>query len=397
MISFEEAYQIVLSKTRDFGNVTVPLAKADGRILAENVVADRDFPPFDRATKDGIAIRFDQGTPLDTFAIEGVAAAGSPQKELQSASGCYEIMTGAVLPKNSNTVVMYEHLDIRDGSAKIVKSVTKGQNIHYRGSDEAQGTVVLSEGTLVTAAEIGVLASIGKAELLVKKNPRITLFSTGDELVPVDQVPKPHQIRQSNSHTLRAALFENGIASEIIHIKDDRAKIEKALLSALETSEVLLVSGGVSKGKYDYLPEVLEGIGVQKYFHRVLQRPGKPFWFGEHTPSNTTIFGFPGNPTSTFANFHIYFRPWLNKCSGQANAKIQVFLEESFENTTNLMRFIRAKAHLRDGKMWGKLIDGNGSGDLTSLTKANGFIKVKPGQALENNEKVGFIPTRKII
>ena len=397
MISFEEAYQIVLSQTRDFGNVTVPLAKADGRILAENVVADRDFPPFDRATKDGIAIRFDQGTPLDTFAIEGVAAAGSPQKELQSASGCYEIMTGAVLPKNTNTVVMYEHLDIRDGSAKIVKSVTKGQNIHYRGSDEAQGTVVLSEGTLVTAAEIGVLASIGKAELLVKKNPRITLFSTGDELVPVDQVPKPHQIRQSNSHTLRAALFENGIASEIIHIKDDRAKIEKALLSALETSEVLLVSGGVSKGKYDYLPEVLEGIGVQKYFHRVLQRPGKPFWFGEHTPSNTTIFGFPGNPTSTFANFHIYFRPWLNKCSGQANAKIQVFLEESFENTTNLMRFIRAKAHLRDGKMWGNLIDGNGSGDLTSLTKANGFIKVKPGQALENNEKVGFIPTRKII
>ncbi|UOY06628.1 molybdopterin molybdotransferase MoeA [Muricauda sp. SCSIO 64092] len=397
MISFEEAYQIVLSKTHDFGNVTVPLAKADGRILAENVFADRDFPPFDRATKDGIAIRFDQEMPLDTFAIEGVAAAGSPQKELQSASGCYEIMTGAVLPKNTDTVVMYEHLDIRDGSAKIVKPVTKGQNIHYRGSDEAQGAVVLSEGTLVTAAEIGVLASIGKAELLVKKNPRITLFSTGDELVPVNQVPKPHQIRQSNSHTLRAALFENGIASEIIHIKDDRAKIEKALLSALENSEVLLVSGGVSKGKYDYLPEVLEGIGVQKRFHRVLQRPGKPFWFGEHTDSNTTIFGFPGNPTSTFANFHIYFKPWLNKCLGQANAEIQVFLEESFENTTDLMRFIRAKAYIKEGKMRGNLIDGNGSGDLTSLTKANGFIKVKPGQTIENNEKVGFIPTRKII
>jgi molybdopterin molybdotransferase len=306
-------------------------------------------------------------------------------------------MTGAVVPIKANTVVMYEHIEINEGIAKILKPITKGQNVHFRGSDEPKGTVLLEMGTRISPAEIGVLATVGKTEVSVKRNPRITLFSTGDELVSVHQTPKAHQIRQSNSHTLRAALFEDGIASEMVHVQDEKASIKATLLKALNTSDALLLSGGVSKGKYDYLPEVLDEVGVKKYFHRVMQRPGKPFWFGHHEQSNTTIFGFPGNPTSTFANFHVYFKPWLNVCMGQAIQKNQVILNDSFENITDLTRFVRARVDLLDGQMLASLVQGNGSGDLTSLTIANGFVQFKPNQKLTEGEKVPFISTRRIL
>lgn len=397
MISFQEAYNSVLDTVGSFGEVWVPLAKADGRILAGDITADRDFPPFDRATRDGIAIQLaDSGTPKG-FTIVGTAAAGTPQVELKKDTDCYEIMTGAILPRGANAVIMYEHLEIKEGVATINRPVTIGQNIHFKGSDEPKGSVVLPKGSRITAAEIGILASVGKSKILVKKNPKVTLFSTGDELVPVDTVPELHQIRQSNSHTLRAALFDLGISSEMVHIKDDKASIKDALQKAMNQSDVLLLSGGVSKGKFDYLPEVLEELNVQKKFHRVLQRPGKPFWFGWHKNSGTTIFGFPGNPTSTFANFHVYFLAWLNKSLGQSNPEIQVFLDEDFENTTDLTLFLRASVGIVSGGLHAKLIDGNGSGDLTSLTHANGFILIEPHQKVEMNEKVRFFRSRIIL
>ena len=397
MISFEEAYQIVLGTARDFGNVTVPLEKADGRILAEDIYADRDFPPFDRATKDGIAIWFNENEPLDSYVVKGIAAAGSPQKELDSDKYCYEIMTGAILPENANTVVMYEHVEIVGGKARIKKTIAQGQNIHFKGGDEQAGNTVLERGQQITAAEIGVLASVGKKEVLVKRNPKISLFSTGDELVPVEAAPEAHQIRQSNSHTLRAALLKLGIASDIIHINDDKTAIKAGLIEAFDQSDVLLLSGGVSKGKFDYLPVIFEELKVQQHFHRVRQRPGKPFWFGEHRASNTMIFGFPGNPASTFANFHVYFKPWLNACFGQKSQEIQVSLEEPFENALDLTRFVRCKVVFQNGVLKGKIIHGNGSGDLSSLTKANGFIQLAPKQVVRSNELVPFIPTRQLL
>lgn len=396
MISFDQAYDIVLSTAQGFGDVHVPLSKADGRILAEDILADRDFPPFNRATKDGIAIRLED-VLVESYTIKGVAAAGSPQLRLGEAGDCLEIMTGAIVPKGANTVVMYEHLEIKDGRAKINCQVNQGQNIHPKGSDEKEGDILLQKGRHITAAEIGVLASVGKTEVRVKRNPKITLFSTGDELVPVEEAPKMHQIRQSNSHTLRAALLAYGITSEIVHVIDDENTIKSALATAMTTSDVLLLSGGVSRGKFDFLPKVLDELGVQKRFHRVAQRPGKPFWFGEHSHSATTIFGFPGNPTSTFANFHLYFMAWLQKGFGRPIAEFQVILTEGFDNTTELTRFVRAAAEPKEGMLYANIISGNGSGDLTSLTKANGFIRVEPNQSIVLNEKVTFIPTRGIL
>jgi len=398
MITFEEALVLVFKNTSDFGEVNIPLDKANGRILAENIFADRDFPPFNRATKDGIALNYDGVSKgLSQFKIQAIAAAGSSQLTLNNNSLCIEIMTGAILPKNTDTVVMYEHLEIVNGIARLVKSVEKSQNIHPRGSDERQGSLILEKGLQITAAEIGVLASVGKSMVLVKKNPKVCLVSTGNELVNVDEIPEQHQIRKSNSHTLKAALLNMGIASEMVHINDDKIETKNILESIITENDVVLLSGGVSKGKYDYLPEVFEELSITKVFHKVKQRPGKPFWFGINETSNTTVFGFPGNPASTFANFHIYFIPWLYNCLGFQTSEIAVILEEEFENTTSLTRFMRAKAILKAGKVFAKFINGNGSGDLTSLAQSNGFVKVPPNKIYPKGQVVFFIPTRRIV
>jgi len=398
MIPFKEAMDLVLGSTTDFGEEKVSFNDAAGKILAEPIVADRDFPPFNRSTKDGIAINYaaiEKGTL--GFLIEGISSAGSMQNHLVNTNACVEIMTGAVVPKNADTVIMYEHINIENNKAKLLKPVKKGQNVHKKGSDQPKGAVVLAAGITIGAAEIGVLASVGKTEIVVKKLPKICLVSTGNELVAVTEVPKPHQIRQSNSHTLKAALLQQHIHADIIHITDDKNTIKIALQNAVKQYDVLLLSGGVSKGKYDYLPEVFEEIGVAKVFHKVKQRPGKPFWFGSHKASKTTIFAFPGNPASTFANYHVYFKAWLNKSLGLPAIEISVILKEGFENTTDLTRFIRAKVAIDSGKLVVSLIHGNGSGDLTSLSKANGFVMFAPN----SNNKVGtvvpFIPTRSML
>lgn len=396
MISFQEAFDTVITTARSFGSETVPLSKAVGRILAEDSLADRDFPPFDRATKDGIAIHLTEDTSRQAYTIQGIAAAGSPQMHLTKPQNGLEIMTGAVIPKNANTVVMYEHLDIVDGKAYIKKPIRLGQNIHQKGSDRRQGSTLLKKHTLLTAAEIGVLATVGQSKVSVQKLPKVILISTGDELVSVDSIPKPHQIRQSNSHTLQAALSNFGIDADIIHIKDDKQTIKNIIAQTMNSSDVLLISGAVSKGKFDYLPEALMELGVQKKFHRVRQRPGKPFWFGIHPVMETTVFGFPGNPVSTFASFYAYFVPWLKRCLSVATKEIHVHLDKPFENKTDLTRLINVHTFLKDGCLIAKQMNDNGSGDLVSLVNANGFIQVEPHAKIAVDEVVTFTPTRNI-
>ncbi|MDT0607565.1 molybdopterin molybdotransferase MoeA [Croceitalea rosinachiae] len=398
MIEFQEALAFVLGNSNEYGEVSIPLHKANGRVLAENVFADRDFPPFNRATKDGIALNYHGiSKGISKFKIQAIAPAGTPQLTLNDNTSCIEVMTGAVLPKNSDTVVMYEHITIQDGFAALTKPIIKGQNIHSKGTDEQEGALILKKGLRIAAAEIGILASVGKSTILVKKNPKVCLVSTGNELVNVDETPKPHQIRKSNSYTLEAGLLDKGISPDTIHIADDKIDTMNALTTIMSENDVVLLSGGVSKGKYDYLPEVFLELGITKIFHKVKQRPGKPFWFGKHQATQTTIFGFPGNPGSTFANFYVYFLPWLNKSLGLQNHEINVILEEEFENTTDLTRFIRAKAILKSSKIVANLIHSNGSGDLTSLTKSNGFIKLAPNRAYKIGQEVVFIPTKRIV
>lgn len=396
MISFKEAQKIILGNTKHFGKEIVPLEDSVGRVLAESVFADRDFPPFDRVTKDGIAINFQSfANGNKTFKIQEIAPAGDVQKTLTNPDECIEVMTGAMLPKGTDTVIMYEQLSITDGAAEVQVEPKKCQDVHPKGSDEQKGNLLLESGKTITTAEIGVLATVGITEVKVNKLPKAGIVSTGDELVNIDEVPEPHQIRKSNSWSLLAALKNVGVTGDLLHFKDSKEALSTGLAQALEKYDVLLLSGGVSKGKFDFLPEVLEELGVKKLFHRVRQRPGKPFWFGLN--QQCTLFAFPGNPASTFANYHVYFLPWLNNSFRLQKEIDYVLLNESFENKLDLTRFILANVELSQGTIKANLVMDNGSGDLTSLTRANGLVCFEPNKNYKVGELVPFYPTKRVL
>jgi molybdopterin molybdotransferase len=236
-------------------------------------------------------------------------------------------------------------------------------------------------GGLLSAAEIGVTATVGKTQLIVGRLPKVVIISTGDELVDVDETPLPHQIRKSNVHTLAAAISAWGLNFSLLHLKDDKAEILKKLTQSLATYDVLLMSGGVSAGKLDYVPEVLEELGVTKLFHRIAQRPGKPFWFGK-AEDGTPVFAFPGNPVSSFLCLHRYFFPWLRNSMGllpveSAFAK----LTEDFSFKPNLTYFLQVKLQCAEnGQMWAAPKMGGGSGDLANLVDADAFLELPDGR-----------------
>lgn len=393
MISFSLAYEKVLEHHWHFGTEEVPLHKATGRVLAEVIYADRDFPPFDRATKDGIAIAFEGLQKGNQLCIDGVIAAGTPKYQLKSIDSCLEIMTGAMVPTNADTVIMYEDISILNDVATVHKLPLKGINIHYQGSDTKKGSKILDANCRITSAGVGVLATVGKASVLVKKLPTITLVSTGNELVDVDRVPLPHQIRKSNIHSLFALLGQEHIVPGLRHMPDEKTTLKKGLSEALQHSDVLMLSGGVSKGKFDFIPEVLSELGITKIFHGVMQQPGKPFWFGKHHQTGKLVFSFPGNPVSTFVNYHIYFKDWLYASLELPVPRLSITLKETIKVSGSLTRFFGVKTSLEKAVFWANLIKDNGSGDLTSLVFADGFIRLSPKEDdYMKGDVVPFIP-----
>ncbi len=395
MISFDEAYRRVLDLPGDFGSEEVDLFEANNRLLAEEIIADRDYPPFNRATKDGIALRYSDADTNLPLKITGVIAAGTPQKKLSKSDSCMEIMTGAVVPVDADTVVMYEDIDIIQGHAHLKIQPEKGQNIHPRASDDKKGSVLISQGKIIGAPEIGILAAVGKSRVKVKKLPTVAVISTGNELVDIDQVPLPHQIRRSNAFTLRAALLAQGICPSLHHLPDDSDMIRNQLKDLIRTQDVLILSGGVSRGKFDYIPEVLAELNVHKQFHMVKQRPGKPFWFGRHQNHKTWIFSFPGNPVSTFVNYHIYFTDWLSASLGLRQQHFSVHLQEEIMIEGSLTRFIGVRTTREEGKILARTVKSNSSGDLISLSSYDGFIRLDPRQQpYAADELVSYIPTR---
>ncbi len=395
MISFDKAYRIVLDHPGDFGIEQVDLSEAGNRFLAKNIIADRDYPPFDRATKDGIALRYKDANKNTPLVIKGIVAAGTPRQKLPKGQNCMEIMTGAVVPLNADTVVMYEDIDVSSGQAHLNKQPEKGQNIHLKGSDDNKGALLISAGKRIGASEIGIMATVGKSSVEVKKLPSVAVVSTGNELVDIDKEPLPHQIRRSNAYTLRAALSVQNITPSLHHLPDDPQMIRNQLQELVRSQDVLILSGGVSMGKFDYIPKILAELKVDKLFHRVKQRPGKPFWFGRHNDYNTWVFSFPGNPVSTFINHHIYFNDWLRASLGLAQQQFNVILKEELMIQGSLTRFIGVKTVWDNGKLLASTVKSNSSGDLISLASYDGFIRLDPQKhPYKKDEAVSFIPTR---
>ena len=382
MISFEEAYAIVMKTSGDFGIDDIPLGQGVGRILRESWYADRDMPPYDRITMDGIAIHHGSAiAQRSSIRVEGLAAAGDPKKRLINSANCLEVMTGAIMPEGADTVIRYEDVTIVDGFATINADFRKGQNIHNKGEDRKKGELLLEPGIRLGAPEIGVGASIGKNSIKVSRFPKIMIISTGDELVEIDEVPKAHQIRKSNVYRLSSILQSKGMEVSSQHLIDNLDLITDTLEEILGEYDVIIVSGGVSKGKFDYVPEALESVGVQKLFHKVAQRPGKPFWFGVHD-NGTTVFAMPGNPVSSFMCTHVYFLSWLDRCMGlQARKLPYAELQAEVHFPRDLTYFLECKViHVVDGKLLAFPKKGHGSGDLANLMRGDAFIQIPRGK-----------------
>ncbi|MDQ2752472.1 MAG: molybdopterin molybdotransferase MoeA [Bacteroidota bacterium] len=374
MITVSEAYSLIASHERNFGTQKVPFQKALNRILAEDVFANRDFPPFDRVMMDGIAINGDSFANLKRhFFIENESAAGTSIQSLSNKEHCIEVMTGAVLPGGTNVVIPYEECTIEDGVATIVVDKIKPfQNIHRQGSDEKQGAILLPKNTLITATHISILATVGLHEVEVYQLPTIVICSTGDELVGVEQTPLPHQIRQSNVYFMAADLEGENICASIHHLPDNKEQIKENLLSILQSNDVVLLSGAVSKGKKDYLPQTLTEIGFETVFHGVSQRPGKPFLFARM--NNKFVFCFPGNPVSTFVCYHLFFKHWLHLNLHQSPKTITAKLNEEVAVPATLALHILVKLFYRDGECFAQPLKASTSGDVISLIHVDGIV-----------------------
>ena len=383
MISVAEAHQIVLFHCADFGTECVSLDQAIGRVLREDWHADRDMPPYDRVTMDGIAVHYNSAVTTGKLTIEGIAAAGDPKKSLQNSSACLEVMTGSILPDGTDTVIRYEDLNINQDVASVQTQYRKGQNIHRKGEDRKKGDLLCQSGIVLSAAEIGVGATIGKSEVLVSRFPKTLIISTGDELVEVNEAPLDHQIRKSNVYRLAGTLQSRGMQVDTAHLLDDYQEIIAKLEGQLAKYDLIILSGGVSKGKFDFLPDALNELGVQKHFHRIAQRPGKPFWFGSH-PNGCTVFAMPGNPVSSFMCTHIYLMDWLDRCLKiTADDQHYASLSADVSFKPDLTYFLEVKISCNtNGQLIATPQKGHGSGDLANLMNGDAFIRLPRGKEI---------------
>lgn len=387
MLPVPEATALIQRHLLTLPAETVALADALGRVLRQSVQADRDFPPFDRVAMDGIAIRYAAfADGQRTFAIAGVQRAGQPTQTLTDPLACLEAMTGAVLPGQTDTVIRYEDVTIENGLATLkINDIHLGQSIHRQGTDQRAGNELLTPGTRLGPPEIAVAASVGQNALAVSALPRIALISTGDELVGVQDTPLPHQIRQSNTVMLQATLRAMGVPASLHHLPDDETILDEALSALLAANDVLILSGGVSAGKADFVPDTLVRLGVRRVFHQVAQRPGKPIWFGVTGPADAetpekVVFALPGNPVSTALCVQRYVLPWLRASLGLPSEPPRFAqLAGAVTFKPKLTYFLTARLeHTPDGRLVAHPLPGSGSADFANLLAVNAFLEL-PG------------------
>ncbi len=363
---------------------SLPLTQCVGGTLRENIYAERDQPPFDRVTMDGIALDSEMLRRGATrFRIQGVQAAGSPAAKLRSTGDCIEVMTGAMLPTGTDCVIPLEDYQVVNGSIELKPSAGGAafHNVHRRGSDSKQGHLLLQVGTLLRAPEIAVAASAGMARVRVSSQPAIMVVSTGDELIEPGDPIAEFQVRRSNSYAVAATLRKRGIGRVgDDHVADDEARLRERLALHLDTHEVLILSGGVSMGKFDLVPKALTGLGVQEVFHNIAQRPGRPMWFGIG-PQGQAVFGLPGNPVSTMLCLVRYVIPAIAEAMGTRRApQERLALADEVVLKHAFTYFVPVCIEHDDwGRPWARPRPPNGSGDFLSLAGTDGFAELPPG------------------
>ncbi len=401
VISFEQALSTIREKLGEtdpacgIGTETLPLGEVRGRYLARDVLADRDFPPFNRSTRDGYALRSpDAGSAPALLDCLGEARAGEHFTGEVGPGQCVRIMTGAPLPSGADAVVMVEYALAEGTRVEVTRRVAAWENVVRQGSEAPAGSVILRRGRPLGAAEIGLLASVGQASVEAARRPRVAILTTGDEVVPVGHQPSWFQVRNSNGPIL-AALVASASAHpcELPAAPDDEKVLRRLIEQGLE-ADVLLVSGGVSVGDYDFVSGVLGGLGAEVFFRGVAIRPGKPLMFGR--VRGKLFFGLPGNPVSTFVTFELFVRPALARLQGAAldgPLFLRARLGTSVHQKPDLTVFVPARVEFQASDPVVNPTPWQGSGDLVGLAAANCFLVVHPGEAvLAAGECVDVLP-----
>ena len=386
MITVQEALATVLARVEPNEPVAVPLHESLGAILAEDIASDVDMPPFDKSAMDGFAVIADDlaETPTTLKIVEDIPAGVVPTRTI-SRGQCARIMTGAPVPQGADTVVLVE--DTQSGPAPdevtILKPTPKGKNICWKAEDVARGDLVLRRGHRIRPPEIATLAACGRARVSIYRRPTVAVLSTGDEVVPIEAAPQPGQIRDTNSHYLAARLRLLGIEAERLPIARDEPKALREALAAGLQRDVLVVSGGVSMGDYDFVPEVLDDLGVELHFKQVAMQPGRPTVFG--TRGKAILFGLPGNPVSVLVATELYVVPALKKMMGYeavAPARRRATLVETAKHRPGRVAHIPGAMAEENGTRVVRPLPYHGSAHIHALTRANCLIVLPADQAV---------------
>ncbi len=385
LLTVGQAEEKIRGEMADFGTEEIPVSRTAGRILRQQVCAERDLPPFDRVMMDGVAFRHAAWAEGErSFRSEGIAAAGSPRMTLGSRAGCIEVMTGAVMPEGCDCVVPVERIDLNDGIARIHPdySPMEGQFVHRQGSDHAGHTPLLQPGVRLRGPDAAVVAGAGLKMVRVARLPRVAIVSVGDELVEPGEPILPHQVRRSNDYAIEVAIRARQAGNTTrVFVEDDQSKMVAVIGESLEGSDVLVLSGGVSMGKYDFVPAVLEALNIQVVFHKVAQRPGRPMWFGR-SAEGKPVFALPGNPVSATVCLSRYVLPGLERAmglDGGPSGFVRLDREVRFE--PDLTCFLPVKLRSTDdAALLAAPGTPNTSGDFASLAGSDGFVELPRGR-----------------
>ena len=381
MLSFEQARQLVITETQSHltppRTPLLPVVDALGHILAQEIRADREYPPFNRSTRDGYAVRAREATRNSTLRCIGEIKAGDTVLAPLEPGTCMQIMTGAAVPPGADAVVMIEFTGRSGDMATFDRDAEPGQNIVPQGSEARAGDLILQPGLRLGFAELAIAAQVGAANLLCYQKPRVAILSTGDEIVPIAETPGPFHIRNSNSVSLSAQVRLAGghpvpLGSALDRVDDLSAKIERGL-----EHDILLLSGGVSMGKYDLVETVLKSFGAEFLFDAVAIRPGKPAVFGRCR--NKLVFGLPGNPVSTMVTFQLFVTPAIDLLSGAPPRPLPLLnatLSQALHEKPGLTHFLPARLEWAAASPQVHALPWQGSGDIAALSHANCFLVV---------------------
>jgi molybdopterin molybdotransferase len=386
MLSVDEALEKVLNSVTCLPSQILALRDSSSYFLAEDILADRPIPPFNRVTMDGYAVKAKDFVDSQArLKVVGIIAAGDSPDIIMNSGEAIQIMTGASLPESADAVVMVENSSLEGEWVHLTEpNICEGYNIAKKGEDAEEGKILLKKHTQLTPAAMAVCSSVGNSQLNVFRKPIIRVLSTGNEIISPEEKPKPHQIRDCNSFSVHGLTNLLGMDTDFLGIASD---LEDELLENMKKgleADVFLLSGGVSMGEFDLVPKLLNQLGVEQVFHKVNLKPGKPVWFGM-SKNGTYVFGLPGNPVSVQVNYKLFVEPLIQKLSGSLSPEpkfLRIPVSETLKKKRNREFYLSSILEVQEGQTVASTIQIRGSGDFSNLAYSTGLIRF-PADDLE--------------